>query len=268
MRQFRVKNQFPLRPQTPHIHSFFSHAVSVPQLKVRGSLSHLCPRALLLVITRATITRRRHTCTHFQCASRDGQPSLWIQISMQTCAGTVEQGLQRLGYFGRVFLETQALDTQQDFREQPLLPARFYIGSSQSKKKRLLCDDLVYSVWWFKQFLNRTFYNVGFIPPRDAFGGCQRHFGHPLKRHNRTRWRMVIERYQIKSCWIVSYQTTDEQATAKTLLSAMLTHSLVFNAKHHESNDIKGRKDSKYAFFVLWGVVLTLVVQLYEGRMN
>lgn len=79
MTQFRVKNQF--RPQT---HSFFSHAVSVSHLKVRGSLSHLSPRALLLVITRAAITRRWHPCTHFQCASRDRRTSLWIPISMQT----------------------------------------------------------------------------------------------------------------------------------------------------------------------------------------
>lgn len=85
MTQFRVKNQFTHRPQSPQIPSFFcSHAVSVPHLKVRGGLSHLSPRALLPVITQAAITRVRHTCTHLQCAGRNRQTSLWLQISMRT----------------------------------------------------------------------------------------------------------------------------------------------------------------------------------------
>lgn len=154
MTQFRVKNQFSHRPQTPQIHSFFCRAAWVSHLKVRGSLSHLSPRAYLLVITQAAITRGRH----FQCASREaGRRACGSRSVCRPCAGTVEQGLQRLSYFGRVFLETQALDTQQDFRDQPLLPAHCYIRSSQSIKKGLLCDDFFYSVWWFKHFLNHIF---------------------------------------------------------------------------------------------------------------
>lgn len=137
--QFRVKNQFTHRPQTPHIHSFFSHAVSVPHLKVRGSLSHLSPRALLLVITRATITRRWH--------SETGRRACGSRSVCRPCAGTVEQVLQRLSYFGRVFLETQALDMQQDFRDHHYCQLAFISDHLKAKKRRLLCDDFFYSIW-------------------------------------------------------------------------------------------------------------------------
>lgn len=197
---------------------------SVSHLKLRGSLSHLGPRALLLVITRAAITRRRHMCTHFQCASRDRQTSLRIPISMQS-----------LPVYCRTRAPASVLLWLCVFRNTSVGPAAGLQGpaiTASSLLYRIIsehkkgCSVMIsftqfgdLNIFWIPLFSN-----VGFIPPREAFGGWQRHFGHPLKRYNRrTRWWMVIEGYQIKSCWIVSYQRTDEQATAKTCLSTEVT---------------------------------------------
>lgn len=146
-------------------------AVSGSHLKVRGSLSHLSPRVLLLVITQAAITRPRRTRTHSLDARQQRSWGLWIQISMQTLCWYCRTSAPACSSIWVTLVMSFERHKKSWRRSRTSGTSHFcqlalYL---KAKKKSLLCEDFFYSVWWFQHFFQSHSLKCRVYPSQRCF---------------------------------------------------------------------------------------------------